>query len=334
MNMMKLPRQIDEVVPVQGSQADHVLLVSASWERRCLGVPQRLSLNYRCEQVLLSSYQRPSELREEMIRQMVPLLERAGPIQRIYAEHDHFLHNVRQILNTIASISFGDTPRITIDVSCFTKKHLLTLVHGLESRRLLSCTQFLFTVRTDYDTTVDEAVSSGVANVELVPSFTGDTSPSLDSVLILFLGFEATRALALWSRFDATTSVAVIAEPPYLPEWQGLSEQVNRKLVAELPDENLHRCDSLDPAGSESLLERLIGGANPGLYQDRKNVFVAPLGPKAQALGVYRYWRRFPRRFSIVYASPGQFRERQTEGGCGNSWLLDCSIGWQAPASE
>jgi hypothetical protein len=182
------PVRITDLSTVTNGRPDDVLLVSGSWEPRCLGLPKLLK-SYSCRNILLTVYDGESSLRQNNIVQMTELLSKIAPIEEIGAKHADPLENVRKTIAFIRGKA-DDEPRLTIDVSTFTRKHLLQLLQGLDLSGLLKCAQFVHTEPTDFVTSDNEALCEGVSSVQAIETFAGEKTPSRDTVLTVFLGYE------------------------------------------------------------------------------------------------------------------------------------------------
>jgi hypothetical protein len=321
----------DRMTTVEPFLEDHALIVSASWEERCLGLARRLG-DYRCKAAVLSIYDTPSAKREGYISELSDHLSRVSSrnVHRIPANHGNPLGNVRNIIQTIQSIDAK--PRLTIDVSTFTRKHLLLLLQGLDHAGLMANSQFCHTEPADFDTQDDEPISQGISSVRVIETYIGHNQPSRDSLLILFLGYEGRRALALWEHLEPNVTLPVIPDPPYKEEWRNRTETQNCYLLSYLPKENIQRSHSLDPSDTESLLNRLA--ASETYNTQRFNYRIAPLGTKAQTLGIYRFCRNHLGLATVMYASPVKYREERSKYPVGRTWLVDQSMLWSASSHD
>jgi hypothetical protein len=219
-------------------------------------------------------------------------------------------------------------PRLSIDITTFTRKHLLQLLHGLDLQGLLQRCRFFFTESDDYDTRDDEPVAQGITNVRAIETFAGRNQPSRDSLLVLFLGYEGRRALALWEHLEPNVTLVVIPDPPYRPEWHGRTEAMNQYLLSCLAESRLLRASAMEPADTEALLARLASSDEFSLA--RFNYRLAPVGPKPQVLGLYRFWRTHRGRVTVMYAAPVRYREEHPIFPPGRSWFVDDSSDWTA----
>ena len=56
---------------------------------------------------------------------------------------------------------------------------------------------------------------------------------------------------------------------------------------------------------------------------------IAPLGTKAQTIGIYKFWRKFPRLSTIVYANPVRYREELATFPPSKTWLIETTTDWE-----
>jgi hypothetical protein len=323
---------IDKVTTVDVGAHDTALLLAASWEERCLFVPENLSREYRATTILMTVYDGKSDRREKHIRELTRILSTRGAIETILARHDDPLPNVRATISRIRSILPTGDIRLTIDTSTFTRKHLLQLLYGLDASGLLRNTQLLYSQPSDYHTADNEPVSKGIVAVGAIEGLAGTNWPSRDSLLVLFLSYEGRRAWALWEHLEANQTVVVIPDPPYRPDWQGRTEEQNRFLLSVIPSTHVFRVSATETVQTENFLDEL--STNDRLGITKYNYRLAPLGTKAQIVGIYRFWRKRPGASTLVYASPGTYRNDRTEFPCEQILLLDRTQDWVAMGSR
>ena len=304
---------------------DDFLILAASWEQRCLGLPQKLT-DYECGQVLMTIYDGHSKKREENIKKLRKILPKCGRLSELEAMHSSPIQNVRETIEFIRNARLKRTPRISLDASSFTRKHLLQLLQGLELAKLLGECHIYHTEPQDYHTQDNESMSEGVSSIKAIETFGGEIRPSRDSVLILFLGFEGRRALAFLENLEPNRTLAVIPDPPYRDEWKGRTEAQHRYLLSCIPASALFRSHSLLPSSTEELLQKISN--DPEFSPAKYNFFVGPMGTKAQLVGLYRYWRRNRGVLTVVYASPVRYKEERADFPPGRTWLIDRTQEW------
>jgi hypothetical protein len=274
----------------------------------------------------MSIYDTPSEAREQNIKLIEDAIKHRCQLEKVIASRSNPIESIKKIIDITSKSSSLRSPKISIDISSFTRKHLLQLLHGLDMSGLLSSCKFFYTEQSDYNTKDNEPISQGIASISAIETFTGRQRPSLDTLLVIFLGWEGARTLALWEHLNPNVTFAVIADPPYKPDWEGRTELQNSYLLSCLPKNNIFRAHALIPANTMNLLETFFD--SPVSHKTSYNYQIAPMGTKPQIIGIYRFWRMYPMEFTIVYASPLRYREEQAIYPASQTWLIDDSSYW------
>jgi hypothetical protein len=303
---------------------DEFLILSASWEKRCLGIV-KYSTNYKCNKILMTVYDGHNEERLKNINSLENALKHCGEILKIDALHENPIANVRKTIDIIMK-NKKFPPKISIDISCYTRKHLLQLMQGLDSYGLLSNTNFFYTEPEDYLTIDNEPYAKGISSIKVIKTFAGHNFSSKDRILIIFLGYEGNRALALWEHLTHNITLVIIPDPPYKQNWAGRTEIQNSYLLSTLSENQIFKTHSLDPNSTESFMMSLFKRKEYSI--NKYNFFIAPLGTKAQTLGLYKYYRKNKDKFSIVYASPIKYKYERAVYEPGRTFLIDNSAKW------
>ena len=85
--------------------------------------------------------------------------------------------------------------RVTLDISTFTKRHLLLLLHALDHAGLWESLRILYTEPRDYVVDMYLPMSMGIRDVAPIPGFTNLNPPDQPVLLIIMLGYEGDRAM-------------------------------------------------------------------------------------------------------------------------------------------
>lgn len=304
---------------------DDVLILAASWEARCVGV-SRLLNNYSCSTILLSVYDGESQQRETHIRELTDNLRSIGQLEIVPTMHGNPLQNIVSSISQIRALNLGRPPRISIDVSTFTRKHLLQLLLGLDSENFLTKCRFFHTEPLDYDTKDNGSLVEGISSVKAIEALSGWNASSKDSVLVLFLGYEGNRALALWEHIEPSQTIVVIPDPPYRPEWRGRTEDQNKYLLSCVPKHHVFYSSSYDLVETEILLDKVLKSGP--FYQRKYKYQIAPLGTKAQTLGIYKFLRKNRNYCTVMYASATRYKHERANTQLGKTWYLGSTESW------
>ena len=300
--------------------APRVLITCASFEERCLGVPTRLPSNGRFASSLVCVYDDESELRERHLKSMQGELSKRGPVQLIPTSESDPVPSTRELVVRLREILADvELKTILVDISTFTKRHMLLLLRFLDEARLLPRTAVYYTEPQDYVTDLYLPMSFGLASVSAVPGFIASVPLSRPTLLVVFLGYDGDRARAIYENLDPDEVRLVVPRPAYRPEWEQRTEHMNRGLIDLIGEGALRYADSRD---AQEVADQLATEILPPAVLEEYRCSVAPLGTKPQALGLYLFWRQVPRSFSIIYAQPLMHNEAFYSTGVGPTRLL------------
>jgi len=218
-----------------------------------------------------------------------------------------------QVLNGHADTS------VVLDISVLTKRHLLMMLRWLDDAGYWDRLCLLYTEPEDYDISEFIPLSFGLSSFQQIPGFAACPDVSRPIHLVLFLGYEGDRALAVYDRVQPLLTSLVIPDPPYRPSWSGRTEKANAGLIAVVGQERVSKADSVDPDATRTMLVQILG--NPALRGQHANV-VCPLGTKPQAVGIYEYIRDCNDQPAVVYASPLRHNHDFGSHGAGATWVL------------
>lgn len=314
------PVLVKKISTIHEGRPDDIFICCASFEERCLGSLRKLS-DYRANQSFLFIYSHESERRNKHLKEMRKHLSYIGNFEEVTTEEDNPITAVQHVTTRIEQqISNVSDPAISLDISTLTKRHLLLLLKILDLRGLLSHTRLIYTEPKDYITDLDQPLSFGLKKISLIPTFVGQYDPSKDLLLVIFLGYEGDRAMALLENIDPNRCIVVIPKPAYHPEWEGRTEKMNSTILRALSEENVRYADSRSPTKVAQQLEATL--SEPERSLEKYNHFIAPLGTKPQTVGIYLYTTWHPDSASIIYVAPLRHNEPFLSTGIGRSWLL------------
>lgn len=314
------PKNVRRVVTQRPGKPDDVFICCASFEARCLGSLQRFS-QYEYRHAYVFVYDHPDERRDEHLRQMKQLLSSSGPSEEVPASELDPIPTTRLLRERLSSLDLKPGQHTaTVDITGFTKRHLLLLLRMLDDIGLWPALRLLYTEPRDYVTDLYSPMSFGLREISPIPGFGGQEFPSKPLLLVIFLGYEGDRALALFENLDPNEAILVVPRPAYHPEWEGRTEALNRALISLVGTKQVIYADSRDPLRVASTLASLLG--NPRYAANKFNCHVSPLGTKPQVVGLYLYWRQHRREIAVIYAQPLRHNRRFYSHGVGKTWIL------------
>ena len=311
-------QRLSSLDPADDVQSE-VFIGCASFEDRCLGALSRFSSRYRFAHSYLCVYDDFSEARQSNVAAMTECLQGRGPLSIVEVSEENPSRSIGALLTQVRSLVSSSDARVTLDVSTFTKRHLLLLLHALDDAGLWKSLRLLYTEPKDYVVDMYLPMSMGIKEVASIPGFTNVKPADKPVLLVIMLGYEGDRAMALFQNIEPNETVLLVPSPAYRPEWEGRTEELNRQLISLLGQDAIAYADSRDPLKVKTALAGVIGTR----YQTKDwTCLVSPLGTKPQTVGLYSFWRENPDSCAVVYAQPLRHNEKYYSEGAGPTWEL------------
>ena len=137
-------KEIRKVRSYHTTRADDIFICCASFEERCLGTISRFH-NYKCRHAYIIEYEEPNEQREVNLREMERRLKTVCFSERVRASEGDPLPAVAKLAQDIRLRRTEADGVITIDISTFTKRHLLLLLKSLDGLGVWDSLRLLYT---------------------------------------------------------------------------------------------------------------------------------------------------------------------------------------------
>ena len=211
----------------------------------------------------------------------------------------------------------GAVRSVVLDATCFTKLHLLLLLRFLSDRLGVEVVRICYTKPLVYATAFGKELSYGIRKTVYLP-YRGMERRGAGTGLIAFIGHEPRRLERIVQEIEPDLCVVLIGEPGFSADMAAYSKRANASLIrraeydrhyrrAVAPTDDIERCVDV-------LSEQLHA-----LHEDGcRNVYLAPLGTKLQALAVDVLRRRNDSgRLSLAYAVPDRYERRSYSQGFG-----------------
>jgi hypothetical protein len=308
--------RLNELVS-SGPQGDRALIIFASPEERCMGIA-KLAHGFTARiVVILRIDDEPNEQREENIKNLCTLLGSVGPVKVVNTTHEDPLVGLDSLIGLVSEASGGG--QVVVDVSTFPKNALLLTLRALEQVPDLHGVRAVYSEPAQYRLRPVASPVFGLRRIGVVPTFGATFRPNEELVLIMLLGYERDRAIAMWQGVQPHRTLAAVSGPSYRAEWDGIAEKLNAALLAAIGEEGVHVVDPRDPWATYRFLKTVVP---EGSGQSLENVYVAPLGTKPQTVGVYLYCRDVPDMVSVIYGAPVAREHEYLAVGIGPSWTL------------
>lgn len=208
---------------------------------------------------------------------------------------------------------------VVLDMSVFTKRHLLMILRWLDDEGYWERLCVVYSEPEDYDVSEYIPLSFGLLSLQQIPGFSACPDLSRPLHLVLFLGYEGDRALAVYEHVQPMQTTLVVPHPPYKPSWVGRTEKFNSDLLAVVGEGLTVKVDSIDPDATRQALVKIFGDESK---RGPHAKVVCPLGTKPQTLGIYSYVRKCADPPAVIYASPLRHNHGFFSHGVDKSWIL------------
>lgn len=303
-----------------GRLPDGALLVTcSSHEDRCKGLLDRAE-GWAPGEVVLFHYDDDNPVREENHRFMESAIRRIGARLTVlpFTEADAVISLRDNMENLGRAMERCAGGAVVIDISVFTKRHLLLMLRWLDDRGLWDGLHVVYSEPDDYLVSEHVPLSFGLKSLQQAPGFSACSDLSRPVHLMVFLGYEGDRALAVHEQIQPMKTTVAVPHPPYRAEWAGRTERFNRDLLTLVGERAVRKVDARDPAAASAALANLFGRSGRSDFAK----IVCPLGTKPQTLGIYDYVRGADDPPAIVYAGPLRHNHVFYSTGIGPTWLL------------
>jgi len=297
-----------------------ILIACSSHEVRCRGMLLNLG-NWKPQSAVLFHYDDTNPRREKNHKLMEEDLRKAGicttGLQFTESNAVKSLHdNMKQLREVLPP---GSNCNVVFDISVFTKRHLLMMLRWLDDEGLWDRLTLVYSEPEDYDVSSFIPLSFGLSSLQQIPGFSACADLSRPLHLVLFLGYEGDRAMAVYEHVQPMRATLVIPHPPYKPMWAGRTEELNADLLTVVDSKCVVKVDAIDPEATQLALSRILG---PGNKRSEEASIICPLGTKPQMVGIYNYIRSSADPSAVIYASPLRHNHDFFSHGLGPTWIL------------
>ena len=300
--------------------ASALLLTCSSHEARCEGLVSRMA-GWKPSAAVIFHYDDVNPKREIRHKAMTDTLHTASVTSTTFQfTESNAVKSLRENMKILKEVLVSrNSDSIVLDISVFTKRHLLMMLRWLDDEGYWDKLCVVYTAPEDYDVSQFIPLSFGIASFQQIPGFSACPDLSRPVHLVLFLGYEGDRVLATYEHIQPMQTTLIIPYPPYQPSWAGRTERFNADLLGLVGDEAISKVDSIDPEATCQALEKILGEKGKRSLHAK---VVSPLGTKPQTLGIYSYVRECTDPPAIVYASPLRHNHEFFSHGIGITWVL------------
>lgn len=311
--------ELERVTRLNEFGPDDLFFCCASFEDRCLSSISKMGIDYRTNFSVIFVIEEPLYQRQvdtNLYRLQSELGKRTSKgIFVISCQRENPIDGISQLKNIWDRCKPRDfeEPFITIDISGFTKIYLLELLYYLVIELNLGIPRILHTTQKY----LPSKLTRGVEQITTLPNFFGSISLEKETILILLLGFEPERALAVWKHFNPKKTIALISNPPRFgnPDYLKYANENNAYLLSQ-PSTEVRDVPPDNPYAVKQLLETI--------YNDTRGTFnmvIGPFGTKSQAVGVFLFCLEHP-KVQVVYSFPVKYTRSYLQRKPGATLLL------------
>jgi len=316
------PIEIERLTRLNEYGPDDLFICCSSFEERCLSSTLRMGPDFRTRFAIIfvieeSFYKK--EVDKNLSRLQGELRKRATEgVFIISCRRENPIDAMSQLKNIWAKCApkNSDEPFITVDISSFTKLYLLEILHYLVIELNLGIPRILHTTQTY----LPGRLTHGVEQIATAPNFFGSVPVEKQTLLVLLLGFESERTLAVWKHYNPAKTIALITNPPRYGKLDYLHyAQKNNAYLLSQPSVEVRDVPADNPYAVKDVLE--------GIYDEIRRSFsmvIGPFGTKPQAVGVFLFCLEHS-KVQVAYSFPANYTRAYLQRKPGPTLLLPLS---------
>ncbi|MFC1951932.1 hypothetical protein ACFLYI_02680 [Chloroflexota bacterium] len=319
MKAIEEPIEIERLTRLNEFGPDDLFVCCASFEDRCISSVLRMGIDFRVRFAVIFVIEEPlykKQVDNNLSRLQSELGKRTSEgVFVISCQRENPVDGLTQLKNIWGQCKPKDPEElsITIDISGFTKVYLLELLYYLVIELNLGIPRILHTVQTYLPT----KLTRGVEQVATMPNFFGTPALEKQTMLILFLGFEPERSLAIWKHCNPEKTIALITNPPRYgnPDYLKYAQENNAYLLSQ-PSVETRDIPADNPHAVKNILEGIRGDIKGSF-----NMVIGPFGTKSQTVGVFLFYLEHP-KVQLVYSFPVNYTKSYLQRKAGPTLLL------------
>ena len=211
----------------------------------------------------------------------------------------------------------GTVRSVVLDATCFTKLHLLLLLRFLRDWLGVEVACICYTKPVVYATAFGKELSYGIRKTVYLP-YRGTEPAGNGTGLIALLGHEPRRLERIVQEIEPDLCIVLIGEPGFTDDMAAYSRRANESLIRRTGYDRHYR-QAVAPTDDVERCVDILAEQLHALHEDGcRNVYLAPLGTKLQALAVDVLGRRNDAgRLSLAYTVPDRYERRSYSQGFG-----------------
>lgn len=211
----------------------------------------------------------------------------------------------------------------TIDITCFTKLHLLLLLRYLHDDMGVATTKVCYTEPLTYATAYGKKLSYGTTETLSLPYKSGARRTNRVA-LMAFMGHERARLERILQELEPDKSVVILGSPGFSSSMREYSAKINEGLIDRASFDRQYRFVEMPAVQPHEIYSRLLDEVRRVVSEDRcETVYFATMGTKLQALAVDMIRRsdEIGVRLLLAYAMPKRYERNLYSQGSGKTYL-------------
>ena len=231
-------------------------------------------------------------------------------------------YSVVHALATMLKMQKWEIERVTIDITCFTKLHLLLLLRYLHEEIGVSAIRVCYTEPLTYATAYGKSLSYGTDKTISLPYRSGARG-SNRVALMAFMGHERSRLERILQELEPDLAVVILGTPGFSPNIREYSERVNRGLIMRASFDPRYRFVEMPVLQPRDIYSRLLEEMRRVTVEDGcETVYFATMGTKLQALAVdmIRRSEEMDARLLLAYSVPKRYERNLYSQGSGRTY--------------
>lgn len=211
---------------------------------------------------------------------------------------------------------------VTIDISCFTKLHLLLLLRYLHEEIGVPAIRVCYTEPLTYATAYGKALSYGTTKTISLPYKSGIRKTNRVA-LMAFMGHERSRLERILQELEPDLAVVILGSPGFSANIREYSENINRGLIMRASFDPQYRFVKMPVLQPWAVYLRLVEEMKRVMSEDGcDTVYFATMGTKLQALAVdmIRRSEEVKARLLLAYSVPKRYERNLYSQGSGRTY--------------
>lgn len=212
---------------------------------------------------------------------------------------------------------------VTIDITCFTKLHLLLLLRYLQDDVGVSMIRICYTEPLTYATAYGRTLSYGTTETLSLPYKAG-VRRSNKIALMAFMGHERARLERILQELEPDIAVVILGTPGFSSNMLEYSEKVNQGLIMRASFDRQYRFVKMPVLQPCDVYLRLLEEMKLVVSEHNcETVYFATMGTKLQALAVdmIRRSKEIDTRLLLAYSMPERYERNLYSQGSGRTYV-------------